>query len=100
LNKREWIRDMAVQRIERLFELAEKWHSTHPERSNRCVALARRIAMKYRVRIPKNLRRRFCRKCNSYFIFGKNARVRLKKKRVVVECLNCGFKRRYPYDRK
>jgi ribonuclease P protein subunit RPR2 len=56
--------------------------------------------MKYRVRIPKNLRRRFCRKCNSYFIFGKNARVRLKKKRVVVECLNCGFKRRYPYDRK
>jgi len=89
---------MALQRIERLFKLAEEWHREHPERSNRCVELARRIAMKYRVRIPKVYRRRFCRKCGSYFIFGKNARVRLKKKRVVVECLNCGFKRRYPYD--
>jgi len=97
VRRKEWIRDMALQRIERLFQLAEEWKDSHPERSRRCVEVARAISMKYRVRIPRIYRRRFCRKCNTYFIFGKNARVRLKQRRVVVECLNCGFKRRYPY---
>ncbi|NIO19275.1 MAG: ribonuclease P [Candidatus Aenigmarchaeota archaeon] len=90
---------LAKERISILFEQAEKEFRKHPERSKRYVELARRIGMRYNVRIPKNLRRRFCKKCLSYLKPGVNCRVRMRKDRqaVVVTCSVCGNVSRHPY---
>ena len=44
---------IAQERIEVLFEQARLAFCAHPERSNRYVELARRIAMRQRIRISK-----------------------------------------------
>ena len=93
---------IAKERIERLFQLAEENARTHPERSKRYVRLARRIAMKYRVRIPRQWKRRFCKKCGTFWVPGENLIVRLKPKpqpHVEYICLECGARYRIPYLR-
>jgi ribonuclease P protein subunit RPR2 len=83
-KRKEVIRELARERIERLFVLAGE------ESRKEYITLARKIGMKYRVRIPKELKMRMCRNCYSYLIFGRNARVRLRGDRMSVTCLNCG----------
>lgn len=89
---------IALERINRLFIEAEKMaKENRMNLCNRYVEIARKISMKYLVRIPKIYRIRYCKKCLSYFVPGKNCRVRLKKRKVVITCLNCGNMKRYPY---
>ncbi|HDR46396.1 ribonuclease P protein component 4 [Methanofollis tationis] len=91
---------IAKERIERLFALAEEVSGTDPTRSKRYVALARRIGMRQRVRIPADLRFRFCRRCSAYLVPGASARVRVQHGKVIVTCLVCGHQKRYPVVKK
>ncbi len=97
--KRQRERKIARERIERLFELARINLNTHPERSRRYVQLARKIGMRYNVRLRKEQKRSFCKKCNQLLIPGKTSLVRLdsKKKLKIIKCLNCGNIYKYPY---
>ncbi|OYT61218.1 ribonuclease P [Thermoplasmatales archaeon ex4484_30] len=89
---------IALKRIHKLFQQAERRaFENRLELSDRYVQLARKIAMRYLIRMPREYKRRYCKHCYSYLLPGKNCRVRLKKKRVVVTCFNCGKKSRYPY---
>ncbi|MDY6966304.1 MAG: ribonuclease P protein component 4 [Halobacteriota archaeon] len=97
MKRRERVRDITLQRITRLFELAELEFDDHPERSDRYVELARRMGMRNRVRIPKHLKIRMCKHCYSFLVPGKNARVRLRGNYVVTTCLNCNKPMRRPY---
>ncbi|MCX9013722.1 MAG: ribonuclease P [Candidatus Methanoperedens sp.] len=96
-KQKSWAKDMAHQRINRLFELAASEFDTHPERSNRYVNLARRLSMRYRVRMPDELKPMICKHCHSYLVQGKNARTRLQGKRITTTCLICGKQMRHPY---
>jgi len=87
---------IAEERIARLFALADEAFKTDPSRSKRYVALARRIGMRQRVRIPADLRFRFCRRCSGYLVPGASARVRVQHGKVIVTCLVCGHQKRYP----
>ena len=93
--------DLALQRIERLFELAEadarKMDTGAKSRSDSYVQLARRIGMRYRVRIPGQLKMRICKGCYTYLIPGKNARIRLRGGYITTTCLKCGKQMRHPY---
>ena len=80
----------ALQEIKRLFSLAEKVFDENPERAHRYVYIARRIGMKANVSIPRELRRKFCRKCLHFLKPGKNCQVRVHKHRVIYKCLDCG----------
>ncbi len=86
---------LARERIEVLFERAREFFPGNPEVSDRCVGLARRIAMRQRVRIPRELRRRFCRRCSAFLVPGVTARVRVRKSRVTLTCLRCSGHRRF-----
>lgn len=88
-------RDLAVGRIRRLFRLAEEaQRSGQP--STRYVRLARRIAMRYQVSLPREIRRRVCRGCDGLLTPGRSARHRVAQGRISVTCLACGTIKRYP----
>ena len=99
--KPKWQQSTGRERIERLFSLADSEFAKNPERSHRYVALARRIAMRYNIRLPPQLRRRFCRNCYKYLRPSINSRVRTSagQRAVIVTCLECGHVMRHPYRR-
>jgi len=87
------IKQIARQRIQILFEQANKISKTQPQLAAKYVKTARRIAMAAKIRLPLEFRRQTCKNCNALFVQGVNCRVRIKQKReshVVVTCLNCG----------
>ena len=100
-KKPGWQQEMARERIEILFSLAGKQFPRHPDRSHRYAELARKIGMRYNVRIPKQIKRRICNKCNRYLFPGKNSTVRSNSSTLAMEvkCLECGHVARYPYSK-
>lgn len=89
--------EMAGQRIDRLFALAEKACRDRPDLADRYVDIARRISMRHRVSIPGELKRHVCRQCGGYLAPGVNARVRIDGRNVLITCQRCGGIKRYPY---
>ena len=88
-GKPVWQKKMALDRIRKLFLRADREFKKHPKRSNRYVELARKIAMRYNVQIPKSLKRRFCKRCYRYLVPGVNCQVRTRagQRAVIVKCL-------------
>jgi ribonuclease P protein subunit RPR2 len=86
------------ERIDRLQALArEATREGDVDRSREYVRLARRVAERHRLSLPRTFRRFACDACDAYLVPGVNARVRLQPGRVVVRC-DCGELHRYPYD--
>lgn len=91
--------DVAAERIDRLHALArEAAAAREHDLAREYVRLARRIAERHRLTLPRRFRRFTCDRCDAYLRPGANARVRLGPGRVVVRC-DCGATARYPYDR-
>jgi ribonuclease P protein subunit RPR2 len=88
---------VAAERIDRLDELAhEAAVAGHDDRARNYVRLARRIAERNRLPLPRRFKRFTCDACDAYLVPGTNARVRLQDGHVVVTC-DCGAQARYPY---
>ena len=77
---------IALERIYRLFELAEG----NEEYSKRYVELAKRIGEKTRTQIPKELKIKYCKKCNSL-----NVKQTKQKPFLIVKCEECGHEKKY-----
>jgi ribonuclease P protein subunit RPR2 len=92
-------REIARERIERLFQLAAQEQQLHPERSDRYVQLARAISTRVRVRIPRHLKMLICKGCRCY-LPAWGSRVRLREKVLTITCLRCGRQTRRPYRRR
>lgn len=89
---------IAAERIERLTNLArEAATAGDDDRAIEYVRLARRIAERHRLSLPRRLKRFSCDRCDRYLIPGRNARVRTQNGHVVITC-ECGEQARYPYD--
>src|SRR3989344_8883510 len=87
-KNKEKQRKEALVLVKKLFEEAKSSFSKNPSLSNKYVKLARKTAMKVNLRLPRELKRRFCKHCYSYLVPGKNSRVRIHKSRVIYYCLN------------
>lgn len=86
-------RQIAMRRIQSLFGLARQNIRKEPELAQRYALIARKIAMRTRVRLPTEYRRMICRHCKSFIYPGVNSRVRVQQRRephVVITCLVCG----------
>ena len=97
------VREIALERIRRLFTLAIEVIHEHPDLADRYVEIARRISMRTRVPIPREYRRLICRHCKRFILPGVNSRVRIQGRRephVVITCLKCGGYMRIPLRRK
>lgn len=64
--------------------------------ADRYVEMARRVGMRYNVRIPREYRRRFCRGCYGYMLPGVTSRTRFNRGRLVTTCKRCGHIARMP----
>jgi len=94
-SKNPATKNIARERIGILFEQARRAFPEHPAWSNRYVELARKIAMRQRVRIDRELRRQYCHHCYAFLVPGNNMRVRVHGSHVVVTCSACNKKTRY-----
>jgi ribonuclease P protein subunit RPR2 len=90
-------KEIARERIKVLFKQAKEVFNKNKSLANRYIKLARELAMKYKIRIPPELKRRFCKHCYKYLMPGKNVRVRTREGKVVYYCLECKKYMRFPY---
>jgi ribonuclease P protein subunit RPR2 len=89
---------IARERIDHLQSLAaDATRDGEYERAREYVRLARRLAERNRLSLPRPFVRFTCDSCDVYQIPGRNARVRTQNGHVVVTC-DCGGQARYPYE--
>lgn len=77
---------IALERIYRLVELAKK----NEKYSKRYISIAKEIGKKMRVKIPRELKERYCKKCDSTKVSTTT-----KKPFLIVKCEECGQEKRY-----
>lgn len=87
---------LARARIKILFSEAETAAKKKRKTlADRYVFLARKIGMRYNVRIPSEYRRQFCRKCKR-FLYPELSCSRVEEKGYLkIKCLNCGKRMHY-----
>ncbi|MEK6958462.1 MAG: hypothetical protein AABW59_00275 [archaeon] len=84
---------IALERIWRLFELAES--KENAKYAKRYISLAKTIGERTTVSIPKELKKKFCKKC-----FSINVKQIKEKPFLVVKCNECGFVKRFSLEEK
>jgi ribonuclease P protein subunit RPR2 len=90
-------RKIALSRVKKLFKEADSAFSENPSLSNRYVTLARKIAMKFKLKMPSELKKKYCKHCYKYLKPGENCRVRIRDNKVIYYCQNCKKYSRFPY---
>ncbi len=92
---------IAKERIDDLFALAEEEAFEHRSYlPDRYVELARKVGMRYNVRLLPEYAELYCRGCSSFWVEGRTVRTRLRGGRRVRTCLVCGRLRRVPTRRR
>jgi ribonuclease P protein subunit RPR2 len=91
--------DTAVERIVTLFDEAEASFSKDRALSDRYVQLALKISTSYKVRLPIELKKRFCKHCHAYLKPPVNCTIRLNKGKLVYRCQGCDGCMRFPYKK-
>jgi len=82
-------KEIAKERVKILFKQAEEVFSKNKSLANRYVTLARKIAMKVKLRMPIELKRKYCKHCYKFLMPGVNSRVRTRDGKVIISCLEC-----------
>ncbi|MGA1866303.1 MAG: ribonuclease P protein component 4 [Thermoplasmatota archaeon] len=97
-KKKPIVREAAADRIETLYSLAFDMASAGDlDLARRYLTLARKIGMRYTVRIPTRFKRSTCRNCRTPMIPELTSRIRIRDGRRVITCLECGQIMRYPF---
>jgi len=96
------VASVATERFEILLDQAKKMALTNEKLSRRYVSLARKIASRTKVRIPRESKMYLCKGCGLSLVPGYNAKVRLHAHTtgIVISCLSCGAVKRYPVNAK
>jgi ribonuclease P protein subunit RPR2 len=89
--KKQIVKEIAKERIDLLIanalEVRENEKLAHDQ-----AMLAKKIAMRYRLKLPYHIRQLYCKKCKYFIIPGRNARVRIGRsntKAVRITCMKC-----------
>ena len=88
--------EIAKKRIKFLFQEAKDVVKKDQKLADKYVKTARKIAMKYKIKLPSSLKKRFCKNCHSYLVPGVNSRVRIHKQRIIYYCFTCKHYMRHP----
>lgn len=102
MNPRRAPKEDAAAVVRILTESAVSLSHTNPAIAKEQAALARKVKLRFNVRLDPSLRRFTCRGCKRLLVPGVNARVRLghgKATTVRVTCLDCGHVNRKIIER-
>ena len=92
-NKNEE-REIALENVNKLFSMAKK----NNQFSKRYVELALKTSQRYKIKLPAEYKKRFCKHC--YTLFNPlNARYRTGRSKITITCLNCNKPSRMPYNK-
>jgi ribonuclease P protein subunit RPR2 len=86
-------REIARERIEILIANALREINEDDHLANCHSRLAKRIAMRTRLRLPYEIRQLYCKRCKQFISPGKSARIRIGRsniKAIRITCLKCG----------
>ena len=94
-RSRYLLRDLVIQRVELLIQLAIKWvEEDKIDFARNAVRIIEEMRRETNTRIPIEIKRLYCKHCYTPLIPGKTARVRIKSsgKRIlrITTCLSCG----------
>ena len=93
-------KEIAAERISILFHQAGSLASSDGKGASDRVRRARDISLRLNVRIPKEYKLRYCRKCLTYFTCDKvQCRLNSNEHRMEVKCLSCNHTAYVPYIR-
>ncbi len=87
---------IAKARMDFLFQLAKEVFKENSSLADKYVKIARRIAMKHKLKLDPKFKKMFCRNCHKYIMPGINCRVRLHRHRLIYYCLSCRHYTRHP----
>ncbi|MFP4118657.1 MAG: ribonuclease P protein component 4 [Candidatus Woesearchaeota archaeon] len=89
--------EIAKEHISSLFKEQRKRLYSDKRLAQRYTNHIRRIGMKFRLKLPREVKRSYCKHCKTVFIPGKNCRVRLRRKKLIYHCFECKKHTRLPY---
>lgn len=90
-DRKAQAKELARERIEILVACALR--EKDEELAGRQAALAKKISMRHRVRLPYSIRQLFCKKCKAFIVPGRTSRVRVGRsnaRAVRLTCARCG----------
>jgi len=85
---------IAERRINYLFNLAVD-NRSEIALCNRYISMAEAIARRMDITLPRDIKRKYCKRCKT--LYSVNAHIRLRHRILTVRCGNCGDIRRIPY---
>jgi len=83
------LKKQALDEVTKILGKAKVAFAKNPELAHKYAKKARRIALKYKIKLPVNLKRKICKYCYGYLVPGKTLRIRTNKGHVVYYCLMC-----------
>jgi len=91
--------ELVKERVDILLNEADSIFLANRPLSKRYVALARKVAMRARYRLPKSTKRSICKGCNSLQKPGVSCSIRQDSSRreIIYKCLDCGKLKKYKY---
>ena len=90
--KKPQVKELARERVDILIKnaLLEK----DKELAEKQARLAKKMAMRFRLRLPYEIRQLYCKECKQFMVPGRGSRVRVgggaRTRAVRITCLNCG----------
>ncbi|MBI2127202.1 MAG: RNase P subunit [Thaumarchaeota archaeon] len=89
---------VASQEVNSILEQAVETAKTDIELAKKQAAIARRICLKFNIRLLYEKRQLLCRGCKQFIVPGINARVRIssKPRMLILTCLDCKHTYRRP----
>jgi ribonuclease P protein subunit RPR2 len=93
LSKRKsQVKEIAKERIDVL--VANALHEQDEYLAAKQAYRAKKISMRFRIRLPHRIRQLYCKKCKAFIVPARSARVRVgrtKPRAVRITCLKCGY---------
>lgn len=91
------VKENASISINNLWNEALNIATINPERARSYIKQIRAIKKHVKVKLPKDIRQGYCKKCFMPFIIGKTATKRIVKGFIVFTCFYCKSKRRFKF---
>ena len=84
-------KDIATKRMYILFNNALFNARMDPDLAEKQASIAKKISMKYKIKMPYEIRSCFCKKCKKFIVPGINSKVRVGRSNVKSIRITCNF---------